>query len=80
MGSTSRRNLPLSGSNRATGCIGGPGEAVVAPDEHDIDLPLSDRLEEPLVAGAIVRRAGRVVDELTHDLEPAPLRVLSELA
>src|SRR3954469_18091724 len=54
------------------------GEAVVAPDQHHIELALARGLEEPLVPGPRLGRAGGVVDELTHHGEAATLCILAQ--
>src|SRR3954454_10162387 len=54
------------------------GEAVVAPDQHHIELALARGLEEPLVPGPRLGRAGGVVDELADHGEAAALGVLAQ--
>src|SRR3954453_23530792 len=57
---------------------GRAGEAVVAPDQGDIELALARRLEELLVPRPGLGGAGGVVDELADDAEAAALGVLSQ--
>src|SRR3954453_15033346 len=57
---------------------GGAGEAVVAPDQHDIELALTRGLEEPLVPRPRLGGARGVVDELADDAEAAALGVLAQ--
>ena len=57
---------------------GRAGEAVVAPDQDDIELPLARRLEKPLVPRPHLGRAGGVVDELADHAEAAALGVLAQ--
>ncbi len=45
-------------------CLGRAGEAVVSPDEDDVDLSLSDVVEEELVVGSVFVRACGVVHVL----------------
>src|SRR3954447_15446312 len=70
--------LGLELSKRVHECPRRAGEAVVAPDQHDIELALARRLEEPLVPWSALGRAGGVVDELSDDGEAATLGVLAQ--
>src|SRR4051794_24344979 len=73
-GDTSRLEL----SKRVDQGAGRASEAIVAPDEHDIELALARRLEELLVLGPRLSGAGGAVDELADHAEAATLGVLAQ--
>ena len=56
----------------------GPGEPVVAPDQHDIQAMQASRLEQVAVTGTVVVSAGGPVDELTDHPKPAVRGILAE--
>jgi hypothetical protein len=55
------------------------GEAVVPPDQQDVELPAAGGLEHGAVLGAVVLGAARMVDVLVRDREAAPIGVLAQL-
>src|SRR3954447_21709250 len=57
---------------------GRAGEAVVAPDQHDIELALARRLEQPLIPRPRLDGARGVVDEFPDHAEAATLGVLAQ--
>lgn len=59
--------------------LGGSGEAVIAPDQHRVHLPLPHCLEQPPVAAPFLSRAGRVIDELLHHLDLPDAGVVAQL-
>src|SRR3954449_10825685 len=65
-------------SPRALTSARGAGEAVVAPDQHHIELALARGLEQPLVPRPALGGAGGVVDELADHGEAATLCILAQ--
>ncbi len=59
--------------------LGRAGEAVVSPDEDDVNLSLAYVVEEELVVGSIFCGAGRVVHVLAGDVEPSTAGILPKL-
>jgi hypothetical protein len=57
----------------------GAGEAVVAPDQQDVELPPAGGLEHGAVLLAVVAGPAGEIDILVRDGEAAPLGVLAQL-
>jgi hypothetical protein len=65
-------------AERIDECPGRAGEAIVAPDQHHIELALAYGLEKLLVLLPGLGRTGGMVDILPHHAEAAPLGILAQ--
>jgi hypothetical protein len=59
--------------------LGAPREAVVAPDEDNVDFALARQVEELLIVWPVGVRAARVIDKLVGDGEPPAVGVGAQL-